>query len=87
MSKNDITENLISESRTLKGCLSSQWGKELIENTLEKVVSSRPSKNRPKRKVIFRGHTMLEGPSPVEVYSYRCRILDTKVDLYFAPFL
>ena len=40
--------NMISESRTLKGCLSSQGEKEPIENALKKnYVSSYHSENRP----------------------------------------
>ena len=37
MSKNDINENLISESRTFKGCLSSR-GKGTNENHIEKIM-------------------------------------------------
>ena len=37
MCKNDINGNLISELRTLKGCMSSR-GEELIENALKKIM-------------------------------------------------
>ena len=30
---------------------------------------------------------MLEEPSPVKIDGYRCHVLDTKVDLYLAPYL
>ena len=49
MSKNDINGNLILESGTLKGCLSSQVEKGTNKKRIEKknYVSSYPSKNRP----------------------------------------
>ena len=34
-----------------------------------------------KRKVLFRGHDISEEPSPAEVDTRRCHVLDKKVDL------
>ena len=49
--------------------------------SLGKSFSSIPFKG----KVLSGGHDISEEPSPAKGDTYRCHVLDTKVDLYLAP--